>query len=445
MGRGNSAVVDRIFKLSERNTNVRTEILAGLTTFIAMAYIIFVNPNILSEAGIPKDAAIAATIWATFISTCLMAFLANYPIAVAPGMGLNAFFTYTVVKSFGLHWTVALGAVFFSGVIFFILTVTKVRNWIIDAVPASLRSAIPVGIGLFIAFIGMKNAGIVVKSDATLVALGDLASPQVLLAVFGLILSAVLLSRGVKGSLIIGILATTVVGMIVGACPAPKGIADVVSLRLPSLAATFGKMDIKGAWQFGIFNIIFAFTMVELFDNMGTLMGLLRKAGMLKEDGQHPELGRAFISDSVGTMVSAVCGTSTVTSYIESAAGIAEGGRTGLTALTVALLFVISLFLAPLVGLVPGFATAPALMLVGALMMSEIVHVRFDDFTEVFPVFMTVIGMPLTYSIATGLGLGFISYTLVKLFTGRAKEIHWMMYIIAICFAINYIFRAGGA
>lgn len=437
----NAHALDKFFKISERGSSVKTEILAGLTTFVTLGYIIFVNPAILADAGIPKEAAIAATIAATVIATVLMALLANYPIAVAPGMGLNAFFTYTVVLGFGLHWTVALGAVFFSGVLFFILTVTKVRAWIIDAVPPSLRAAIPVGIGLFIAFIGLKSAGIVVSNEATFVGLGNLAAPQTLLAIFGIIVSVVLMALNVKGALIIGILATTVAGMVVGAVPAPKGISDIMSFNLPSLAPTFGKLDLKGALGFGLFNIIFTFTIVELFDNMGTLMGLLRKAGLMGDEGQPPELGKAFISDSIGTMASAVCGTCTVTSYIESAAGIAEGGKTGLTAITVAVLFVLALIFAPLVGLVPGFATAPALIIVGALMLSEIVHVNFEDFTEAFPVFLTVIGMPLTYSIATGLGLGFIAYTAVKILTGRYKELHWMMYIIALLFVINFAMR----
>ncbi|MGE5379846.1 MAG: NCS2 family permease [Methylocystaceae bacterium] len=440
----NAGTLNQIFKLSERGTSVKTEILAGATTFITLAYIIFVNPQILSQAGIPKDAAIAATIIASIIATVLMAFLANYPIVVAPGMGLNAFFTYTVVLGFGLHWTVALGAVFFSGILFFILTVTKIRYWIIDAVPPSLRSAIPVGIGFFIAFIGLQNAGIIVKNEATIVALGNLGSPAALLTMFGLVLSAVLISRRVRGALIIGILATTILGMIVGAVPYPKGLSSIVSFSVPSLGPTFGKLNLAGALKFGLFNIIFTFTMVELFDNMGTLMGLLKKAGLLKEEGQPPELGKAFYADSIGTMASAVVGTCTVTSYIESASGIAEGGKTGLTSLTAAVLFALALIFAPLVGLVPGFATAPALIIVGALMLSEIVHVGFEDFSESFPVFLTVIGMPLTYSIATGIGLGFIGYTLVKVFTGKFKDVHWMMYIIAVLFVINFALRTGG-
>jgi AGZA family xanthine/uracil permease-like MFS transporter len=433
--------MESIFKLSERGTTVKTEILAGFTTFITMSYIIFVNPSILADAGIPLQAAIAATILASAFASLLMGFYANYPIVVAPGMGLNAFFTYTVVLGFGLHWTVALGAVFISGILFFILTVTKVRSYIIDAVPPSLRAAIPVGIGLFIAFIGLQNAGIVQANPDTFVALGDLSQTGTLLALFGVVLAAILMSRAIKGALIISILTTTVVGMVVGAIPVPQGLGDLISFELPSIAPTFGKLDLKGALAFGVFNIIFTFTMVELFDNMGTLMGLLKKANLMGDKGQPPELGRAFISDSIGTMASGILGTSTVTSYIESASGVAEGGRTGLTAVVAAILFLAALIFAPLIGLVPGFATAPALIIVGALMLSEIVRVDFQDFTEAFPAFLTIIGMPLTYSIATGLGLGFIGYTVVKLFSGRWKDIHWMMYIIAILFAINFALR----
>ncbi|HOQ09560.1 MAG TPA: NCS2 family permease [Syntrophomonadaceae bacterium] len=434
--------MDGLFKLTERGTSVKTEILAGFTTFITLSYIIFVNPSILADAGIPKEAAIAATILASVFATLLMAFFANYPIVVAPGMGLNAFFTYTVVLGFGLHWTVALGAVFISGILFFILTVTTIRTYIIDAVPPSLRAAIPVGIGLFIAFIGLQNAGIVQGDPSTLLTLGDLTQTGTILAIFGLLLAGILMARAVKGALIISILVTTALGMVVGAIPLPQSLGDLVSLDLPSLAPTFGKMDLQGALAFGVLNIIFTFTMVELFDNMGTLMGLLRKANLMKDEGHPPELGRAFVADSLGTMASAVLGTSTVTSYIESASGVAEGGRTGLTAITAAVLFLAALIFAPLIGLVPGFATAPALIIVGALMLTEIVHVDFKDFTETLPAFLTIIGMPLTYSIATGLGLGFIGYTLVKLFSGRWRDIHWMMYIIAILFVINFVLRA---
>ncbi len=434
-------VLDRVFKLSQKQTDVKTEMLAGLTTFVALAYIIFVNPNILADAGIPKEAAIASTIWATALATTLMAVWANFPIAVAPGMGLNAFFAYYVVGVLHLTWQVALGAVFFSGILFLVLTLGGIRQAIIRSVPMNLKCAIGVGIGLFIAFIGLKNAGIIIADKATFVAVGHLVDKEPLLACFGLIFTAVLMARNVKGSMLIGIITTTVLGMIVGAVPAPRGIADIVSFTIPSLAPTFMQLDLAGAWQFGIFSIIFTFTIVELFDNMGTLIGLTRKAKLMNDKGDIENLDKALTTDAVGTLSSAIFGTSTVTSYIESAAGIAEGGKTGLTALTVAGLFVVSLLFAPLIGLVPGFATAPALILVGALMMAEIVHVSFADFTDGFPAFMTIIMMPLTFSIANGFAFGFVSYTFVKVLSGRAKEVSLIMWLVSAAFLANFYMR----
>ena len=386
----NDGLLERLFKLSQKQTDVKTEMLAGLTTFVALAYIIFVNPNILADAGIPKEAAIAATIWATALATTLMAVWANFPIAVAPGMGLNAFFAYYVVGVLHLSWQVALGAVFFSGILFLILTLGGIRQAIIRSVPMNLKCAIGVGIGLFIAFIGLKNAGIIIADKATFVTVGHLINPEPLLACFGLLFTAALLARNIKGSILIGIITTTILGMIFGVVPAPKGINDIVSFNIPSLTPTLLQLDIMGAWQYGIFSIIFTFTIVELFDNMGTLIGLTRKAKLMDDKGEIENLDKALTTDALGTLASAVLGTSTVTSYVESAAGIAEGGKTGLTALTVAALFVVSLLFAPLIGLVPGFATAPALILVGALMMAEIVHVSFADFTDGFPAFMTI-------------------------------------------------------
>ena len=434
-------VLDRVFKLSQKQTDVKTEVLAGLTTFVALAYIIFVNPNILADAGIPKEAAIASTIWATALATTLMAVWANFPIAVAPGMGLNAFFAYYVVGVLHLSWQVALGAVFFSGILFLILTLGGIRQAIIKSVPMNLKCAIGVGIGLFIAFIGLKNAGIIIADKATFVTVGHLVDKEPLLACFGLIFTAVLMARNVKGSMLIGIITTTVLGMIVGAVPAPRGIEDIVSFTIPSLAPTFMQLDLAGAWQFGIFSIIFTFTIVELFDNMGTLIGLTRKAKLMNDKGDIENLDKALTTDAVGTLSSAIFGTSTVTSYIESAAGIAEGGKTGLTALTVAALFVVSLLFAPLIGLVPGFATAPALILVGALMMAEITHVSFADFTDGFPAFMTIIIMPLTFSIANGFAFGFISYTFVKVLSGRAKEVSLIMWLVSAAFLANFYMR----
>ena len=437
----NDGLLERLFKLSQKQTDVKTEMLAGLTTFVALAYIIFVNPNILADAGIPKEAAIAATIWATALATTLMAVWANFPIAVAPGMGLNAFFAYYVVGVLHLSWQVALGAVFFSGILFLILTLGGIRQAIIRSVPMNLKCAIGVGIGLFIAFIGLKNAGIIIADKATFVTVGHLINPEPLLACFGLLFTAALLARNIKGSILIGIITTTILGMIFGVVPAPKGINDIVSFNIPSLTPTLLQLDIMGAWQYGIFSIIFTFTIVELFDNMGTLIGLTRKAKLMDDKGEIENLDKALTTDALGTLASAVLGTSTVTSYVESAAGIAEGGKTGLTALTVAALFVVSLLFAPLIGLVPGFATAPALILVGALMMAEIVHVSFADFTDGFPAFMTIIMMPLTYSIANGFAFGFISYTFIKVLAGRAKEVSVIMWLVSLAFLANFYMR----
>ncbi|WP_371372451.1 NCS2 family permease [Sporomusa aerivorans] len=434
-------LLERMFKLSQKQTDVKTEMLAGLTTFVALAYIIFVNPNILADAGIPKEAAIASTIWATALATTLMAVWANFPIAVAPGMGLNAFFAYYVVGVLNLSWQVALGAVFFSGILFLILTLGGIRQAIIKSVPLNLKCAIGVGIGLFIAFIGLKNAGIIIADKATFVTVGHLTAKEPLLACFGLIFTAVLMARNVKGSMLIGIITTTILGMLVGAVPVPKGINDIISFNIPSMTPTFMQLDLVGAWQFGIFSIIFTFTIVELFDNMGTLIGLTRKAKLMNEKGEIENLDKALTTDAVGTLSSAVFGTSTVTSYVESAAGIAEGGKTGLTALTVAGLFIVSLLFAPLIGLVPGFATAPALILVGALMMAEITHVSFTDFTDGFPAFMTIIMMPLTFSIANGFAFGFVSYTFVKVLSGRAKEVSLIMWLVSLAFLANFYMR----
>lgn len=447
--------LDKFFKLNQKGTTVKTEMIAGLTTFVAVAYIIFVNPNILADAGIPKTAAIAATIWSTVFATSLMGFWANYPVAVAPGMGLNAFFTYTVVLNFGLSWQAALAAVFISGVVFLILTLGGIRQAIIKSVPMNLKSAIGVGIGAFIAFIGLKTAGIVVASNATFVTAGHVASLDFtqgapLLTCIGVVITGVLMRWNIKGAMLIGILVTTILGMVTGACPAPASFSDIMSTDVPSIfgkegpdgyPSTFLALDFATALKFGIFHIVFTFTIVELFDNMGTLIGLTKKAKLMKEDGTIENLDRALTTDAVGTMASALVGTSTVTSYVESAAGVAEGGRTGLTAITVAVLFVIALLFAPLVGLVPGFATAPALIVVGALMMSEVTCICFDDITDAIPVFLTIIMMPLTYSIANGFAFGFVSYTLLKICSGRFKEVSWVMMLVSAAFIYNFALR----
>ena len=434
--------IERYFKVREKGSTVRTELLAGLTTFIAMAYILFVNPNILADAGIPKDAAIASTIWIAALASMAMGVFANYPVALAPGMGLNAFFAYYVCGVLGLHWTVALGAVFFSGVLFLILTVGGIRQAIINAVPRDLKLAISVGIGLFIAFIGLKGTGLIVENSATYVSLGHVTAPMTLLSLFGLLFTAALMARNVHGSILIGIFVTTVLAMVLGMTPAPQGLGDIVSTSLPHMGGTFGQLDLAGAWNYGLVSIIFTFTVVELFDNMGTLIGLTTKAKMVKPDGHIENIDKALTTDAVGTMVSAVFGTSTVTSYIESAAGIAAGGRTGLTALAAGVLFLAALLFTPLIGLVPAFATAPALILVGALLMSEVGKIDFSDFTNALPAFLTIIMMPLTSSIANGFAFGFISYTVMKLFAGQYKKVSWIMYLVSIAFLINLALRS---
>ena len=434
--------VERYFKLREKNTTVKTEILAGVTTFIALAYIIFVNPNILSEAGIPKEAAIASTIWIAALSTMVMGVVANYPVALAPGMGLNAFFAYYVCGTLGLHWTVALGAVFFSGVLFLILTVSHIRQAIINAVPQNLRVAIGVGIGLFIAFIGLKGTGLIVPDKATFIGLGHVTDPTTMLSLFGLVLTGALMARNTQGSILIGIVATTLLSMIIGYSPVPHSISDIVSTGLPHMSATFGELDIMGAWNYGIVSIIFTFTVVELFDNMGTLIGLTSKAKLVKPNGEIENLDRALTTDAVGTIFSSIFGTSTVTTYIESAAGIAAGGKTGLTAVTVSICFFIMLLFAPLVGLVPSFATAPPLILVGALMMADVGKINFQDFSDGLPAFLTIIMMPMTGSIANGFAFGFVSYVFMKSAVGKYKEISWIMWLVSIAFVINLVMRS---
>jgi len=440
-----AGLLERIFHLTELGTNVRTEILAGVTTFVTMAYILFVNPNILKDAGMPIDATFAATAIAACVATLIMGLYANYPIALAPGMGLNAFFTYSVVLSMGLKWETALGAVFISGIIFFLMTVTKVRKWIMEGVPEVLRISIGVGIGLFIAFIGLKDGGLVVANKETFVQLGDMKSVGVIVTVFGLIVTSWLMAKKVRGGLLIGIAVTTAFSMIIGASRLPTGLASFVNFSNPitAIAPVAFKLDIWGAVNYGFISILFAFTFVDLFDNIGTLLGVSRKAGLLDKNGNLPRAGKALMADSIGTMFGAAMGTPTVTSYIESAAGVAEGGKTGLTAVIVAVLFAVSLIFAPLIGLIPGTATAPVLILVGVLMMSEVVKINFDDFTDAFPAFMTIVMMPLTFSIAQGLAFGFMSYTIIKLVTGRHKENNPVLYVLTILFIIHFILGGG--
>jgi len=425
-------MLERLFQLKAHNTNVRTEILAGVTTFLAMAYILFVNPSILGGTGMDKGAVFVATCLAAAIGSAVMGLIANYPIALAPGMGLNAFFTYTVVLHMGHTWQVALGAVFISAVCFFLLSVFKIREWIVNSIPLPLRSAIAAGIGLFLALIALQNAGIVVDNPATLVGLGDLKQPGAILAVLGFMLIVGLEALKVRGAVLIGILAVTVVSILFGFSP----FGGLVSMP-PSLAPTFLQLDIAGALNIGLVSVIFAFLFVDLFDNSGTLIGVAKRAGLMGKDGHMPKMGRALIADSTAAMAGSLLGTSTTTSYIESAAGVSAGGRTGLTAIVVAVLFLLALFFAPLAGSVPAYATAPALLFVAVLMASGLAEINWDDITEAAPVVVTALAMPLTYSIANGIAFGFITWTAVKLVSGRARDLNPALIILSVLFVIK--------
>jgi AGZA family xanthine/uracil permease-like MFS transporter len=427
------------FRLQEHHTNVRTEIIAGVTTFFAMAYILLVNPSMLSQTGMDFGAVFVATCLASAFGTLLMGLFANYPIALAPGMGLNAYFTFTVCLGMGIPWQTALGAVFLSGVLFLLLSVTKAREWLINAIPATLKFAVSAGIGIFIAFIGLKNAGIVIANESTFVTLNPKLSydPQLLLTIFGLLVTIILMARKVPGAIFIGMVVTGVVGMVTGLIPPPKGIFSMP----PSIAPTFLQMDVMGALDLGLFAIVFAFLFVDLFDNAGTLVGVANQAGLLK-DNKLPRAGRALITNSVATMGGATLGTSTVTSYVESASGVASGGRTGLTSVVTAVLLGLSVFFAPLVQAFAGVAaiTSPALIIVGVLMVSSLRHIDWDDFAEAVPAFLTMVMMPLTYSIATGISLGFIVYPICQLVIGKGRKVHSIMYVLALLFLIRFIY-----
>ncbi|MBE6422212.1 NCS2 family permease [Succinivibrio dextrinosolvens] len=433
-----SHFLNRLFKIEQKGSSVSTELLAGLTTFVAMAYIIFVNPSILEASGIPREAAVAATLWSAALCSIAMGLFSNLPIGVAPGMGINAFFAFYVCGTMGLSWQTALGAVFVSGVVFLILTITKLRILIIKAVPDSIKAAVVVGIGMFLAIIGFSSAGIVVKSDATMVTLGHIGDGKVFLSIIGMILISILLAYRVKGALIYGILAITVLGMIFGLTPAPKSVGDVFSFDIPSFADTFMQMDVMGAINYGLVTVIFTFTVVELFDNLCTLIGVTKDAGLMDKEGNVEGMEKALLTDSVGTMASAVLGTCTVTSYVESTTGIKEGGRTGLTAVVVGLFFFLAFVFAPLAGLIPAFATAPAIIIVGSMMMRNVKDINFSDITESIPAFLTIAMMPLSYSIGNGFGFGFISYCLIKTFTGHVKEISPVMWLISIMFVVSF-------
>lgn len=432
---GLKASLEQYFEFRRLGANWRTETLAGATTFATMAYIVLVNPSVLRDAGMPFQAVVAATCFCAAFGSILMGAVARYPVALAPGMGLNAYFAYTVVKGLGVSWQTALGAVFLSGIAFLVLTLAGVRQLIVEAIPTELYAAVAAGIGLFIALIGLRNAGIVVASPATLVTLGNLRDKNTALAIFGLALTSALMAWGMRAAMLLGIAGTTLAGAILGLVkwtPAMYRVSDIM--------ATAGKLDVRGALHIGLLEIVFVFLFVDLFDNLGTLVGVGKKAGLFDEANRIPRLPRILMCDAVATIAGSLAGTSTVTSYIESAAGVAAGGRTGVTAIVTGLLFIVALFVAPLVGAVPTAATAPALILVGALMMSHAAEIRWNDPALAIPAFLTMLTIPLTFSIATGLSFGFTSFALLKLVRGEFRKKDWIVYLLAAIFVARFIY-----
>jgi adenine/guanine/hypoxanthine permease len=427
-------LLQRLFHLDENQTTVHREFLAGLTTFMTMAYVVVVNPRILAEAGMPVEGVLFATCISAATATLIMGLWANYPIALAPGMSLNAYFTYSIVIGRGIPWQTALGVVFLSGLLFLLLTLTNVREQIVNGIPDCLKHGTAAGIGLFIAFIGLRNAKIIVAHPATFVGLGKASDPQVLLAAAGLILIAILMARRIGSAILIGILAIALAGIPLGLAQWPDHL-----FSLPHPAGTLLKLDFRAAAKIGLAELIFVFFFVDLFDNVGTLVGVCEQGGFLR-DGKLPRASRALLADAFGTMIGALTGTSTVTSYIESAAGVAAGARTGLGNIVIAAFFVIAMFCAPLVAAIPSYATAPALILVGALMCGAVARVRWDDFSDAFPAFLTLVATPLTFSICTGLSLGMLSFTLIKVGTGKYREISPLIWILSALFLVRYAF-----
>ncbi|MGB9435369.1 MAG: NCS2 family permease, partial [Candidatus Acidiferrum sp.] len=428
--------LERVFALTENHTSVRREMLGGLTTFLTMAYIIVVNPQILSQAGIPPEGVVFATCLASAVATLVMGLYANYPIALAPGMSLNAYFTYSVCLGMHVAWPTALGAVFLSGLLFVLLTVTRVREQIVNGIPQGLKHATAGGIGMFIAFVGLRSAKLVVASPATFVSLGNFADPAVQAACLGIVLTLALMVRRVNGAILLGILGTTLFGITRGLSHWPTAL-----LALPHPSTTFLRLDVKGALHLGLVEIIFIFLFVDLFDNVGTMVGVCEQGGFVK-DGKIPRVGRALLADGIGTIFGAMTGTSTVTSYIESAAGVTAGARTGLSNVMVAGLFLVAMFFSPIAAAIPAFATAPALILVGALMTESVGKVEWKDLSEAFPAFVTLIATPLTFSIATGLSLGVISYTVAKVAAGKFREVSVLLWVLTALFLVRYVYLA---
>jgi AGZA family xanthine/uracil permease-like MFS transporter len=431
--------LEQYFEFKQLGADWRTEIVAGITTFMTMAYIIFVNPSILADAGMPLAAVTAATCLSAAFGSFLMGGYARYPIALAPGMGLNAYFAYSVVKGMGIEWQVALGAVFLSGVAFFVLTLIGVRQLIVSAIPFELHSAVAAGVGLFIAFIGFQNSGIIVANPQTAVALGNLRAPSTALAVFGLVLTGALLAWRIRAAMLIGILVTSGIAIVTGIAKwAPQ------SNYVSALPATALKLDVGTALRMGIGEIIFIFLFIDLFDNVGTLVAVGKKAKLFDKEHRIPRVNRILLSDSVATMAGAMTGTSTVVSYIESAAGVAAGGRTGVTAIVTGILFIGALFVAPLVGAIPSAATGPALILVGCMMATVLSEIQWDDMEIAVPAFLTIMTIPLTFSIASGLAFGFSAYTAMKIFRGKFREVNWLVYALTAVFLFRFLYLGKG-
>jgi AGZA family xanthine/uracil permease-like MFS transporter len=430
---------EQYFEFKALGATWRTEILAGFTTFMTMAYIVFVNPAILHETGMPLLAVTAATCLSAALGSILMGGLANYPIALAPGMGLNAYFTYTVVKGMGVSWQAALGAVFLSGLAFLLLTGLGVRQLIIGAIPFELYSAVAAGVGLFIALIGFRNSGIIIPNPATTVTLGNLRDPNTALAIFGLLLISALLAWQVRAAMLIGILATTLIGLATGIAkwtPQPYSLGE--------LSATAFQLDVRATLGLGFLEIVFVFLFIDMFDNIGTLLAVGKRANLFNEENQIPRLNRILISDSIATIFGSLTGTSTVVSYLESAAGVSAGGRTGVTAIVTGLLFIGALFVAPIVGAIPAAATAPALIIVGSLMVGVVAEIRWSDPEIAIPAFLTMMTIPLTFSIANGLAFGFTAYTLIKVLRGKFREVNWFVYVLTAIFIFRFSYLKAG-
>lgn len=428
-------LLERLFKLRERGSSVKAELLAGVTTFLAMAYIIFLNPSILSQAGMDHGAVFVATCLAAALGCLIMGLYANYPIALAPGMGLNAFFSFVVVGEMGYSWQVALGAVFLSGIIFLMLSIFRVREWIINSIPLSMRQSMGAGIGLFLAFIALKTSGIVVASPATYVTIGDMTQPPAFLSALGFFLIVALAHRQVAGAVMLGILGITGISLVTGMVEY-KGLVSMP----PSMAPTLLQLDVAGAFEVGMISVIFAFLFVDLFDTAGTLMGVADRAKLLDQQGRLPAMGRALMADSSASMFGSLIGSSTTTSFVESTAGVAVGGRTGLTAVVCAVLFLLCMFISPLVSMVPSYAISGALLYVSVLMASGIAQINWDDVSESAPAVMTVLMMLLSFSIANGIAVGFIAYTVIKVLSGRYREVSFSVYVLSMMFVGKFVF-----